>query len=229
MCFRLFPLICLLGWTLLSGQTGAQEVGKLPSVDESKLPDWVKRQAASPQKLIINSAGVRPKAEPVKRQPVAAPTSREVERKLASQTTDPAANPASAPAGSLGEVTTESPSAEPPAIAPTPMTSAAVSSSPVQPTPVLPVAVVAMPMPALVLLKKVDPVLSPELLDESIDASVTVSFTVGIQGEIIDPQIATSGDQRLNRSVLRALQAWRYAPISEPRRHSVSFVFALNK
>jgi TonB family protein len=211
----------LLGWILLSGLAGAQDGGKLPSVDESKLPDWVKRQAASPQKFIINSAGVRPKAEPSKPQPVSVPAAHQAERKLPPQTTEhtakqpdvqavPVADPASGRASPPGEVTTDIPPA-------------------IEPTPARPAAVVEVPMPTLVLLKKVVPVLSPELLDELVEASVTVSFSVGIQGEIIDPQISASGDQRLNRSVLRALHGWRYAPISEPRRHSVTFVFALNK
>jgi TonB family protein len=73
-------------------------------------------------------------------------------------------------------------------------------------------------------------VLTSDLIDSRLqDASVTVSFTVGTRGEVIAPQITASSDRRLNRAVLRAVSEWRYAPVSEPRPHSVKFNFAVQQ
>ena len=52
------PLACWLG-ALVSGVALAQGAAALPEVDESKLPEWVKRQARSPYKVIIDSSTVR--------------------------------------------------------------------------------------------------------------------------------------------------------------------------
>ena len=81
--------------------------------------------------------------------------------------------------------------------------------------------------PPLTLLKRVEPVLAPDLLDSRLNsAKVVVAFTVTASCEVSNLSIASTTDSRLNRAVLRALQAWRYAPIPEPREHMVSFVFA---
>jgi hypothetical protein len=239
----LFRSTCFLGLTLLTSHTSAQELGQWPSVDESKLSDSVKRQAASPQKFIINSTAVRPKAEPPQSVPVR--IVRQTDRKLPLQATQPNANQSSVQAAPAAEpdsastpaqsslpdsVTTQAPPAEPPATATTPVAADAGSTSPPTPTQTPSAAVEAhTPTPALVLLNRVDPVLTPDLIDTLTDASVTASFIVGIQGDVIDPQISASGDRRLNRSVLRSLREWRYAPISEPRQHSVTFIFTPDK
>ena len=86
---------------------------------------------------------------------------------------------------------------------------------------------IAAEPPPLTLLKRVEPALSPELLDSRLSsAKVVVAFTVTASGEVSNLSIASTTDTRLNRAVLRALQAWRYAPIPEPREHMVSFAFA---
>ena len=54
---------------------------------------------------------------------------------------------------------------------------------------------------------------------------MVVAFTVRADGEVVNASIASSSDPRLNRGVLRAVQAWRYAPIGAPREHSVRFAF----
>lgn len=263
-------LICSVGLTLLAGHAVAQDTAKVPGVDESKIPDWVKRQAESPQKFIINSTAARPKVEPVKpeaapvRPPVRQPARRQAPAALdavvddsgqrsnaqvdptaaaASAATSAASSPASAPASSVASERTELPPAAEampaPAVAeaPSPAPPALVQPPPVQvaaPAPVQPVpaAVQSAPGPAeaLVLMTKVDPVLTPDLIDGRLaEASVTVAFTVGPQGEVINPQITASSDRRLNRSVLRAVAEWRYAPVSEPRAHSVKFTFAVTQ
>lgn len=237
----------------------AQDAGKVPGVDESKIPDWVKRQAASPQKFIINSTAVRSKAEPPKpeavpvrparqanhrqplptAEPVAAETGQRSNPQVAPPVASPAASAASSPA--LASVLTELPPATealptPPvaetATAPTPLTQPvpAEATRPVPTEVAVPVAAAPEPAPvtALVLLTKVDPVLTPDLIDGRLtEASVTAAFTVGTQGEVINPQITASTDRRLNRSVLRAVAEWHYAPLSEPRPHSVKFSFAV--
>lgn len=253
----LFRPICWLGLALLVGHAGAQDTGKVPSVDESTLPDWVKRQATSPQKVIINSTAVRPKAELPKPEVVPVRTVRPAIRRQPAPSSQPvaaepglrgkpqvdppvaAASAASASTPALASELTELPPAAEATPTATPAPVAEAASAP-QPAPTQPrpteVAVPApaqpepVPAPALVLLDKVDPVLTPDLLDNRLaEASVTVSFIVGTQGEVINPQITASSDRRLNRNVLRAVAEWHYAPISEPRPHSVMFNFALDK
>ena len=67
-----------------------------------------------------------------------------------------------------------------------------------------------------------------DLLDGRLaTAKVVVAFTVTTSGEVANLSVASTSDPRLNRSVLRAVQAWRYAPIPEPREHMVSFAFSV--
>jgi TonB family protein len=220
----LFLSTCFLGLALLTGHVGAQEVGTLPSVDESKLPDWVKRQAVSPQKFIINSAAMRPKVEPP--QPVPVRTARQADRKLPLQATQPSADrPGVQAASAIEPASVATPVQANLPDGPTTEALTAATTTPTQPAP----AAVATPTPALALLNRVDPVLTPDLQGKLVDASVTVSFIVGIQGNVVDPQISVSGDPSLNRSVLRAVRGWRYAPLSEPRQHSVIFIFRPDK
>lgn len=260
MLFPLSRLICILGLALLAGHASAQDTGKSLSVDESKLPEWVKRQAASPQKFIINSAVVRAKAEPAKPEVVPVRPVRQAPRRPSPPAAEPttAAEPGlrakapaeqappSAPAlvNALDTEPTEIPPAT--AAASAPAATQAVELVPPTQTPPAP-SEVAVPAPApgqvqpapvqpeqpapaaaLVLLDKVDPVLTPDLIDGRLpEASVTVAFTVGTQGEVINPQITATTDRRLNRSVLRAVAEWHYAPVSEPQPHSVKFTFAV--
>lgn len=250
---RLFvTLFAALFAALPAQQAMAQNAGKVPGLDESKIPDWVKRQAASPQKTIINSTVVRPKAEPPKPEAITVRPVRQANRRQPPPATDPtvaepgprgnpqgeppAAAVAAASSPALASELTELPPAAEATPAP-PVAEAASAPPPTltQPPPTeaaAPAPVQAEPAPAsaLVLLDKVDPVLTPDLLDNRLaDASVTVSFIVGVQGEVINPQITASSDRRLNRNVLRAVAEWHYAPISEPRPHSVKFSFAMDK
>ena len=56
-------------------------------------------------------------------------------------------------------------------------------------------------------------------------AEVVVRFTVTPTGEVSKLTLVSSNNARLNRSVLRAVQGWRYAPIATAREHNVSFAF----
>ncbi|MBK7613288.1 MAG: TonB family protein [Burkholderiales bacterium] len=258
---RLFvALFAALFSALLAQQAVAQDAGKVPGLDESKIPDWVKRQAASPQKTIINSTAVRPKAELPKPEAVTVRPVRQANRRQTPTATErTAAEPGQRGNAQVDPPVTAAPAASAPALAseltelpeaaeatPAPPVAEAASAplpTQTQPPPIEVAAPVPVqtepapeptfapaPAPALVLLDKVDPVLTPDLLDNRLtDASVTVSFIVGMQGEVINPQITASSDRRLNRNVLRAVSEWRYAPISEPRPHSVMFNFALDK
>ena len=66
----------------------------------------------------------------------------------------------------------------------------------------------------------------PELVTGRLNgASVVVTFTVNADGEGVNSSVASTSDWRLNRSVLRAVRDWRYAPIQTGREHSVRFEF----
>jgi len=106
---------------------------------------------------------------------------------------------------------------------------AAVSATAPAPEPATPLAMTPAPrleaLP-LTLLRRVEPVLSPDLLDDRLNtASVVVAFTVNPDGEVVNLSVASTSDSRLNRSVLRAVKDWRYAPIETPRQHTVRFSF----
>lgn len=214
--FRWF--LCGLG-ALWSCALWAQAATPQPEVDESKIPEWVKRQARSPYRVIIDSntvkarpatpkddAGTRAVAKkpPVKTAAAAAP---EADKAAPA----PAVETAAAPPPPLPAIETPVDAAAAPPVAPATLSARA---APAEPSP-------------LTLLKRIEPVLSPDLLDSRLNtAKVVVAFTVTTSGEVSNLSIASTTDPRLNRAILRALQAWRYAPIPEPREHMVSFAFA---
>ncbi len=232
-----------------------------PEVDESKIPEWVKRQARSPYKVIIESNAVRGRAA------AAAAAREEGNGKQAQKKTATAAVQAPAPAPAPAAVeprveaavarTAEPPSransvaavpqaAEPvietaaalvskPAVTPLPNASAAAQQPAAQgqaePEPALRVATAsaatAGPMP-LTLLLRVEPAIPSELIDSKLNsAKVVVTFTVNADGEVVNPSVASTSDPRLNRSVLRAVRDWRYAPIETAREHSIRFEFSM--
>lgn len=206
----------------------AQTAVAQPEVDESKIPEWVKRQARSPYKVILESNTVR--AKPVT--PKDDDSAKRAVKKLPLKTATTAA-----------ESTRSSPTTAEAAPAPAPApTNTGTTSVPLPPTlqaqeaPVESAAVpelsklsaVVLPSepPPLTLVKRVEPVLAAELLDSRLNtAKVVVEFTVNANGEVVNPSVASTSDSRLNRSVLRAVQGWRYAPIPAPREHRVSFAF----
>ena len=221
---------CLCGLGVLwSCAALAQTATPQPEVDESKIPEWVKRQARSPYKVIIDSNSVKAKPAPpkedasaklaVKKSPVksAAPAASEADK------TQPlAATAAASPSPNANTARSAAPDASPAAV-----------SAPEAPTAALPepAALQARSAPAepppLTLVKRVEPTLSADLLDSRLNtAKVVVAFTVTTSGEVANLSVASTTDSRLSRSVLRAVQAWRYAPIPEPREHMVSFAFA---
>ena len=80
--------------------------------------------------------------------------------------------------------------------------------------------------PPPTLLNRVEPEFPPDLVNDRLNqANVVVSFTVRADGEVVNLSVASRSDPRLNRSVLRAVRAWRYAPIDAPREHNVRFAF----
>ena len=213
---------CLCGFGALgSCAVWAQAATSQPEIDESKIPEWVKRQARSPYRVIIDSNTVKAKPAAPKEDAGA----KTVAKKLPIKTDPPLASIAD----TSTMVTTQ------PRVAP----AAAVETTsepqlPVESAPARVAAVVALSTraaaadpPPLTLLKRVEPVLAPDLLDSRLNsAKVVVAFTVTASGAVSNLSIASTTDTRLNRAVLRALQAWRYAPIPEPREHMVSFAFA---
>ena len=203
-----------------------------PLVDESKLPEWVKRQAQSPIKVIINSAMAVPRPELVKGDGAAA---RAAAKPAAKKPTSPAPPAAQAPA-SATQATVETTNSQPPANAnsnamiasPSTARSEANNAAPTAPEALIALAPPgAGQAPALTLLERVEPRLTPDLVDAALKSKVEVKFTVSTAGQVEDPRIIAGTNRRLNQSVLRAVSAWRYAPLTEPREHWVQFDFTL--
>ena len=195
----------------------AQGATPQPEVDESKIPEWVKRQARSPYKVIIDSNTVKAKPAAPKEDAGTKAAAKKPPLKttppLASNTatsTTLTAQPLVAPAAAV-ETAAE------------PQLSVESTVAPAAAAVALQAQAAAAEPPPLTLLRRVEPALSSDLLNS---AKVVVAFTVTASGEVSNLSIASTTDSRLNRAVLRALQAWRYAPIPEPREHMVSFVFA---
>ena len=215
------------------------QAASAPIVDESKLPEWVKRQARSPYKVIIESPVVKLKP------PAPAPTqtqtvkddeaARRVVKKAvpATASTDVIATEkprlanaetASATAGAVPDSgsTVAAPAQPAPVIEQT-----LAAARPLSPEPVSAPALAAPPEPApLQLLDGGDPVIPADAFDNQRGrAEVVVRFTVTPNGEVSKLTVVSSNNARLNRSVLRAVQGWRYAPITTAREHNVSFAF----
>jgi TonB family protein len=203
---------------LLSGAALAQTVQ--PEVDESKLPEWVKRQARSPYKVIIESDLVRtkPAARKVEQTPKTVannPTTSAPAAAAKPASASTAFGPASAVSVSPAVAATQQPAAAEPAPEASRVETAglAVPSAPRELTP-------------LILVNRVEPAVSTDLIDSRLNtARVVLAFTVNTSGEVSNLSVVSTTDTRLNRSVLRAVQAWRYAQIPEPREHMVSFAF----
>ena len=258
---------------LMSSGALPQAAATPPVIDESKLPEWVKRQARSPYKVIIESSAARTRA------PVAGPGSgsagvpkevsaaRLAKKAMAAAAATPVATPATVeadepaaaaappaatpevmtPGSELGDTAGPPSAAHMPIPASPPDTSAAASIQ-TDPAPrqlataaptaaaaaaaaKTPLAAATLPVPPpepspLTLLNRVEPAFPPDLVNDRLNqADVLVSFTVKADGEVVNVSVASTSDPRLNRSVLRAVRAWRYAPINAPREHSVRFAF----
>ena len=195
----------------------AQGATPQPEVDESKIPEWVKRQARSPYKVIIDSNTVKAKPVAPKEDAGTKTAAKKPPLKTAppltsntATSTTLTAQPLVAPAAAV-ETAAE------------PQLSVESTVAPAAAAVALQAQAAAAEPPPLTLLRRVEPALSSDLLNS---AKVVVAFTVTASGEVSNLSIASTTDSRLNRAVLRALQAWRYAPIPEPREHMVSFVFA---
>ena len=240
---------------------------KPPEVDESKIPEWVKRQARSPYKVIIESNAVRGRAAAAAAReegngkqapkktvaavapvpvpvpvpaPAPAPVPAAVEPRVeaaVARTADPpsrTSSVAAVPQAAEPVIETAAALVSKPAVTPLPNASAAAQQPAAQgqaePEPALRVATAsaatAEPMP-LTLLLRVEPAIPSELIDSKLNsAKVVVTFTVNPDGEVVKPSIASTSDPRLNRSVLRAVRDWRYAPIETAREHSVRLEFS---
>ena len=232
-------------FTLSGGAALAQVSAQQPEVDESKIPEWVKRQARSPYKVIIESNAVKAKpAAP----PPAPPKddAKVVAKKSPAKAAAPVASesagkspPLDAAAASNGRSARSAAAEQAPGNPATPA-EAPAAATPAFPAAALPVNDTPAPQPEtraarleptaepppLTLVKRVEPALTADLLDGRLaTAKVVVAFTVTTNGEVSNLAVASTSDPRLNRSVLRAVQAWRYAPIPEPREHMVSFAF----
>ena len=257
---------------LMSAGALAQAAATPPTVDESKLPEWVKRQARSPYKVIIDSSAARartpiaaagaatpsvPKedgaARPAKKvtvaaapPPVATPPAAKAEEPATAAALPTATPEVVAPGSEVRDTAAAPPSpANPPDMSPTTSaptapaalelataeTAAAAAATAPAAAAATPLAVATLPALSpepspLTLLNRVEPEFPRELVNDRLNqADVVVSFTVKADGEVVNLAVVSSSDPRLNRSVLRAVRAWRYAPIDAPREHSVRLAF----
>jgi TonB family protein len=229
--------LCALG-VLWSCAVWAQGAIPQPEIDESKIPEWVKRQARSPYKVIIDSNTVKAKPVAPKEEAVAKPAAKKPPVKAAAAAAPEADKAGPALTGNTLASTPASAATAQPLVAPAAAVGTAAAPPPQAPASEGIVAATAAPAtlsaraapaqpPALTLLKRVEPVLSPDLIDSRLNsAKVVVAFTVTASGEVSNLSVTSTTDSRLSRAVLRALQGWRYAPIPEPREHMVSFAFA---
>lgn len=233
--------LCGLG-ALWSCAVWAQVTTTPPAVDESKIPEWVKRQARSPYRVIIDSNTVKarpatPKVDPATKATAKRPAARaaaaeapEPDKASPASTINTVASPAASAASTQPEVAPAAAvetSAVPPPQQPASESAVDTTAAPAAAPASLSAPTTPAEPPPLTLLKRIEPVLTPDLLDSRLNsAKVVVAFTVTASGEVSNLSIASTTDSRLNRAVLRALQAWRYAPIPEAREHMVSFAFA---
>ena len=198
-------------------------------VDESKVPDWVRRQATSPMKIIISSEPAR-KAAPAKAEvpvrPKGARPAADSAPATAVAATAPLPAPPSAPTTSAVatmEPTVLTPIKDATTTAPEAMPERIAKALPVLPVPSAP----AVPVePELRLVSRVDPQLS-RALRGSLDgpASVEVAFTVNPDGSVSKASVTSSSHVPLNRPTLAAVSAWRFEPIARAREHRALFSF----
>lgn len=223
----------------------AAQAGPVP-VDESKVPEWVRRQATSPMKIIISSDPSRKQAPAKVAEPAPPPRPRpaRVEAAPAAAASAPVVAAAAAVTPAVASPAMAAPAVAIPAAAP-PAAPAIATMEPVALTPVdgasasaaasERVALVApLPMPAPVvvveselrLIKRVDPQL-PRLVLEGLGtaASVDISFTVNTDGSVSNAKVVSSSHAPLNRPTLAAVNAWRFEPVSNAREQRVSFSF----
>ena len=246
------------GLAAFVGSTALAQVAPVPApaaleIDESKIPEWVKRQARSPDKVIIESNTVRP-AKPAlarvggsaerPRKNVADPSTPALAMAqagteapsgpvAANRTSAKEAKPVDLATEATNDQATVAAAASEPAALPQPgpldtETAASLSEAPrptAATTPASPSPSALKDLP-LTLLKGSEPAFPPELVNSRLNgAKVVVGFTVKADGEVVNPSVASTSDWRLNRSVLRAVRDWRYAPIETVREHSVRFEF----
>jgi TonB family protein len=237
-------IFCVIS-ALASAAALAQAAPTPPEVDESKIPDWVKRQARSPYKIIIESNTVRAKPAAAKGDDGGAkPAPKRVATTAAPAAPNPGpastADAAVTPMAVTAEPITEDPGqparveASTAALLPVPVpelaaVAALAPSATPAPDPASPPAVATVATrqaPPLQLVSRVEPVIPLDLVDDRLNsANVVVGFTVNADGEVVNPSVTSTSDPRLNRSVLRAVRSWRYAPIEAPRQHAVRFEF----
>ena len=116
-----------------------------------------------------------------------------------------------------------------PALTPaiTPTVSAPLIDEPRLPTPALPEP--AAPVPeALQLLSMVEPEL-PARVRSRLPSRLTlrVEMVVERDGQVSQVVLPGAADRQLAPLVLAAVRQWRYAPVAEPRAHSVDLQFSL--
>jgi TonB family protein len=196
-------------------------------VDESKLPDWVKKQANNPMKwIILNDAkAVKPKPSASAAKPTrTSPT----DTKIDPVTT---AKPSSAPArpGASDPKPAETAGGKPINAQPTTTTTNAAQPSPTTATApaVADKPATAKRPPAeseLIPVKQTAPVIPPSLIDSISAGRVVVTFTVNADGTVSDATVTESTDRQINRYVTAAVNQWVFKPIGQTISKTAVFV-----
>lgn len=216
----------------------------VPGLDESKIPDWVKRQATSPYKVVIENAPVKskrdkPTDEASKPRTIAAPLKPAIPAQRAPR---PAAREQAA-SGTAGIDAAKARTAAPTAMVPPPhVLPSGGLSIPSAPPIELPARAAETQTAAfestpattsmtasqaeLRVIKQVVPRLPRGTLDALNGASkVVVAFTVNTDGTVAKPVVVSSSHRDLNRPSVLAISNWRFEPLTEPRDHRVEFTF----
>jgi TonB family protein len=61
-------------------------------------------------------------------------------------------------------------------------------------------------------IKRSVPFYPPELRDAGVQGKVVVEFIVGLKGQVIDAQVVSTDDSRLNFPALATVKTWKYKP-----------------
>jgi TonB family protein len=221
-----------------------------PTVDESKLPEWVKRQASSPYKVIIENSAVKLST---KRPAAAAAAAPKVEEARTDTSKTPVAKPAhptspavaatppstaavlppvaSAKPGGTGRPdTTPAGNVAPDGTARTPSDTRSAATpeqiATTNPAPREPEPAAAPEEAELKVIARVEPDI-PQRVQTNMrgTAQVVVAFTVNPDGSVSNPVVTSSSNSALNRYTVTAVKAWRFEPIPMARDHMVSFTF----
>jgi TonB family protein len=223
MSLNRFVVALLLG-SALPLTAFAQSTDSKPA-DESPT-DRAKRQAENPLKWIM-MLDDKPR-QPAK--PAAAEQGKRAPAPAANRGGGSEAAAAAAPRVVAAPVSAPVPA---PAPAPAPVVIPAATVAAVETAAAIAPAIAApapeIPEP-LKLITQVAPELSRDVINKGLRrGNVKVKFNVLPDGSVADIEIMSSSDRALNKSVLAAVQQWKYAPVKRLQQHGAEVAFNLDQ